>query len=236
MVYLFIYNSQSPQLQSSPTKWGENIWSPSAKPHLDWRPMYNWVWPGSPRGSFITLLSLPKCHAAFSMIHSTLAWVDQTPVSQHVSCSPSKGYPFHTCYPAHVTQGTNPHSPEVGTRGAGIYGRQVSSTEHHHWYKMSEMRFLIWKHCSWRNWVWIWFIWISNIGLVTSCSEHSSETSGFVKHGEFFDQLSDPELLKKGLIFMELVIIFRYDVFCLALSEVSSVPGNWSRDCSQSVA
>ena len=61
---------------------------------------------------------------------------------------------------------------------------------------------------------------------MTSCSEHSSETSGFVKHGEFFDQLSDPELLKKGLIFMELVIIFRYDVFCLALSEVSSVPGN----------
>jgi len=44
----------------------------------------NGVWPGSPRGSFMTLLSLHRCHAAFSTITSTLAWVDQSPVSQHV--------------------------------------------------------------------------------------------------------------------------------------------------------
>jgi len=35
-----------------------------------------------PSGSFTTLLSLLKCHAAFSMIPSTLTWVDQSSVSQ----------------------------------------------------------------------------------------------------------------------------------------------------------
>jgi hypothetical protein len=45
---------------------------------------YIGVWPGSPWGSFTTLLSLPQCHAAFSMIPSTLAWVDQSSVSQHL--------------------------------------------------------------------------------------------------------------------------------------------------------
>jgi hypothetical protein len=39
---------------------------------------------GSPRGSLMILLSLLHCHAAFSMIPSTLAWVDQSPVSQRV--------------------------------------------------------------------------------------------------------------------------------------------------------
>jgi len=37
-----------------------------------------------PKGLFMTLLSLPQCHAAFS-IPSTLAWVDQSLISQHVS-------------------------------------------------------------------------------------------------------------------------------------------------------
>jgi hypothetical protein len=32
-----------------------------------------------------TLLSLPQCHAAFSAIPSTLAWVDQSPISQCAS-------------------------------------------------------------------------------------------------------------------------------------------------------
>jgi hypothetical protein len=43
-----------------------------------------WVWPTSPRGSLTTLLLLRQCHAAFSMIPATLAWVDQSPVSQRV--------------------------------------------------------------------------------------------------------------------------------------------------------
>ena len=38
-----------------------------------------------PKGIVMTLLSLPQCHAAFGTIPSTLAWVDQSPISQHVS-------------------------------------------------------------------------------------------------------------------------------------------------------
>jgi hypothetical protein len=52
---------------------------------VDGRTTYNGVRPGSPRGSLTTLLSLPQCHAAFGTIASTLAWVDQSPVSQRVS-------------------------------------------------------------------------------------------------------------------------------------------------------
>jgi hypothetical protein len=57
--------SQSPQLRSSPTKQGENILSPSTEPHADGRPSYNGVRPGSPRGSFTTLLLLPQSYAGF---------------------------------------------------------------------------------------------------------------------------------------------------------------------------
>ena len=49
------------------------------------RPTYNGVRTGSPRGLLTTLLSLPQCHAAFGTISSTLAWVDQSPVSQCMS-------------------------------------------------------------------------------------------------------------------------------------------------------
>jgi hypothetical protein len=64
---------------------GKNISSLSTEPHTDGRPTYNVVQHGSPRGSLTTLLSLPQCHAALGMIPSTLAWVDQSPVSQRVS-------------------------------------------------------------------------------------------------------------------------------------------------------
>ena len=85
MVYPFIYICRSPPKMSPPTKYGENIRSPSTEPHADGRPTYNGVRPGFPRGSLTTLVSLPRCHAAFSTIPSTLAWVDQSPVGQHVS-------------------------------------------------------------------------------------------------------------------------------------------------------
>ena len=84
-IHLLIYISQRPQIGSPPTKKGENFWSPSTELHVDGRPTHNGVWPGSPRGSFTTLQSLLQCHAAFSTVPSTLAWVDQSPVSQHVS-------------------------------------------------------------------------------------------------------------------------------------------------------
>ena len=71
--------------RSHPTKCRENIQSLSMEAHADGRRTYNGVWPGSPRGSLTTLLSPPQCHAAFSMIPSTLACVDQSPVSHSVS-------------------------------------------------------------------------------------------------------------------------------------------------------
>jgi hypothetical protein len=39
-----------------PSFTGKEIRSPSAEPHADGRPTYSGVWPGSPRGSFWTLL------------------------------------------------------------------------------------------------------------------------------------------------------------------------------------
>jgi hypothetical protein len=45
---------------------------------------YSELWPGSPRGSLTTLLFLLQCHAALGMVPSTLAGVDQSPVSQRV--------------------------------------------------------------------------------------------------------------------------------------------------------
>jgi len=89
-----IYICQESPILCPPTKNGENIWSSSMEPHVDRRPTYNGVPPGSPRGSFITTLqSLPQCHAAFSTIPSTLAWVDQSPVSQRVVATPIRVCP-----------------------------------------------------------------------------------------------------------------------------------------------
>jgi hypothetical protein len=83
-IHSFIHVCQSPQ-KGALLHMGKNIRSPSPEPHADGRPTYSGVWPGSPRGSIMTLLSPPQCHAAFSSIPSTLAWVDQSLVSQHVS-------------------------------------------------------------------------------------------------------------------------------------------------------
>jgi hypothetical protein len=38
------------------------------------------VLPGAPKGSFVTLLSPPQCHAAFGTMSHTFAVVDQSPV------------------------------------------------------------------------------------------------------------------------------------------------------------
>jgi hypothetical protein len=51
-----------------------------------------------PKGIVTILLSLPQYHAAFSMISSTLAWVDHSPVSHHVLWQPLSGYTLHSCY------------------------------------------------------------------------------------------------------------------------------------------
>jgi len=82
-IHLFMYVCQSPQ-KGSLLQMGKNITSLSTEPHADGRPTYNGVWPGSPRGSLTTLLSLPQCHTALSTIPSILAWVDHNPISQRV--------------------------------------------------------------------------------------------------------------------------------------------------------
>jgi len=51
-----------------------------------------------PKRIVTTLQFLPQCHAAFSTIPSTLAWVDQSPVSQRVSYQPSSAYTLHNYY------------------------------------------------------------------------------------------------------------------------------------------
>jgi len=87
-------SARVPKKEPSYIHVGKNIRSPSMGPHADKRPTYNEVWPGSPRGSLTIFLSLCHCDAAFSTIPSTLASVDQSPVSQHVLWQPpNRGCP-----------------------------------------------------------------------------------------------------------------------------------------------
>ena len=58
--------------------------SPFMEPYVEGRLKYNGVQPSSPRESFMTLLLIPQCHAAFNTIPSILAWVGQSPFSQCV--------------------------------------------------------------------------------------------------------------------------------------------------------
>ena len=83
-IHSFIHVCQSPQ-KGALLYMGKNLRSLSKKPHTNVTPTYNGVWPGSPWGSLMTLLSLPQCHAAFSTIPSALAWVVLSPISQAVS-------------------------------------------------------------------------------------------------------------------------------------------------------
>ena len=89
IIHSFIHSCMSAGVPEKGTllHMGKNIRSPSTEPHADERPTYryNGVQPSSPRGSLKTLLSLLQRHAALGTIHSTLVWVDQSPVSQRVS-------------------------------------------------------------------------------------------------------------------------------------------------------
>jgi hypothetical protein len=79
----FTYVCRSPQKRSPPTN-GEKHNVTIPQPHADGRATCSRLQPGSPRGSLMTLLSLPCCRASFGTIPSTLAWVDWSPVSQRV--------------------------------------------------------------------------------------------------------------------------------------------------------
>jgi hypothetical protein len=70
------------------------IWSPSTGAHVQWGAAW-----------FTTLQFLPKCHATFSTMPSTLAWIDQSPVSQRALLQPSSGYASTTVKASHMTQG-----------------------------------------------------------------------------------------------------------------------------------
>ena len=83
-LFIHLCLSESPVKEPS-HEMGENIQSPSMEPHRDGRLTYHGVRPVSRRGLFMSLLSLPQCHAAFSTIPSILAWIDQSPVSLRVS-------------------------------------------------------------------------------------------------------------------------------------------------------
>ena len=76
--FIHSYLSESPVRETSNEILGGKIRSPSTESLIDERP-------GSPRRSFKTLLLLHQCHAAFSIISSTLDWVDHSPINQHVS-------------------------------------------------------------------------------------------------------------------------------------------------------
>jgi len=102
---LFIYCvSQSPQLSCSQTKWGKC--TVTTEPHTNGQPTYNGVLPDSQRGSFMTLLLLPQCHAAFSRIRSTLAWVGQSLLASVCHRNPLQNVPSEPVIASHVTQGT----------------------------------------------------------------------------------------------------------------------------------
>jgi hypothetical protein len=87
-----LYLSESPFKKLS-YEMREKHRSPSTEPHVEGRPTYNGVRPGSTRGLLPTLLSHPQCHAAFSTLPCTLAWVDQSPVSQRFVVTLNRIYP-----------------------------------------------------------------------------------------------------------------------------------------------
>ena len=97
-IHSFISVCRSPQKGALLRTYGEkHKVTVHGAPHR-WKAYIQWgaVW--FPKGIVTTLLSLPQCHAAPGLIPSTLAWVDCSPVSQHVSWQPPSGYTLHNCY------------------------------------------------------------------------------------------------------------------------------------------
>jgi hypothetical protein len=94
MYFSSINISQSLQLRSPSTKWGQNIRSPSTEPHVHGRPTYSGVQPGSPVGSFTSLLSLPQCHAAYSDTFD-FGFCRPDPCQPACVLVPLRGYTIH---------------------------------------------------------------------------------------------------------------------------------------------
>ena len=88
-----------------------------------------------PKVIVMKLLSLPQCHTAFSMMPSTLAWVDQSPVSQHVLGQPPSWYTlllWTTVTASHVTQGRADYEstiPQGTDEGLDLWEVQARACE-----------------------------------------------------------------------------------------------------------
>ena len=93
--------------------------SPSTEPQADGSLTRKWVRPCSPCRHLTTLLSLPQCHAALSTIHSTLAWIDQSPVRRRVPYNTHLCKPSTTVTASHVTQGRLQHCFLIARSRAG---------------------------------------------------------------------------------------------------------------------
>jgi len=99
--FSFIHSRMSagvPKKEPSYIHMGKNIRSPSTQPLHRWKAYTLWGAAWFPKGIITTLLSLPRCHEAFGTIPSTVVWVDQSPISQHVSWQTRSGCTLHNCY------------------------------------------------------------------------------------------------------------------------------------------
>jgi len=97
-IHSFMYVCQSPQKGTLLHTCGEKHKVIVHKAPRRQKAYIQWGVARFPRGIVTALLSLPQCHAAFSTIPSTLAWVDQNPISQCVLWQPPSGYTLHNCY------------------------------------------------------------------------------------------------------------------------------------------
>jgi len=84
-IHSFMYVCQSPQKGALLHTYGKKHKVTIDGAPRRWKAYMQWGVAWFPKGIVTTLLSLAQCHAAFGTITSTLAWVDQIPVRQHVS-------------------------------------------------------------------------------------------------------------------------------------------------------
>jgi hypothetical protein len=99
--FLFIHSCMSagvPKKEPSYIHTGKKIRSPVHGAPYRRKAYIQWGAAWFPKGIVTTLLSLPPCHVAFGTMPSTLAWVDQSPISQHVLWQPPSGYTLQNCY------------------------------------------------------------------------------------------------------------------------------------------
>jgi len=97
-IHSFMYVCQSPQKGALLHTYGEKHKVTVHGAPRRWKACIQWGAAWFHKGIVMTLLSVPQCHAAFGMIPSTLALVDQSPISQHVSWQPPSEYTLHNCY------------------------------------------------------------------------------------------------------------------------------------------